>query len=343
MPSPDPSCPRRLCPAARACMLTAGLATAVALAAGCAPSDGGGADLFPSRRGPYERVTPVTRFTPETLYEYINGQAPYVVSFGFVELATADYRRGDEPVTTVDVYDMGSVTNAFALFRSNANVEASPVEVGTEGAGGGGRIEFWQNRYYVTVSNPAAEDPAHVRQLAVRLAADLPATDHRPAFLDWLPADARIPRSEKYLPEAYLGYEPLARAVSARYTVGPLADDAEPREITLFVCGYDSAAAAGEALAEFRSQIAAGAAPVPLAAADLDALGRRGPAADEPAQEADTAHSDGTAEGFVAERFVMGPLVIFRAGRYLAGLLPYDGSPPARARLALLADHLGRL
>jgi len=331
----------------------------VLLLAGCAPSpDGDRSDPLPPVCGPYRRATPVARYAPETLYEYIDGQAPYVVSFGFVGLATADYRRGDEPVTTVDLYDMGSVENAFALFRSNANLEAQPLEVGAEGAGGDGRIEFWQGRFYVCVSNPAAEEDVHVRRLARLLADALPPTDHLPAYLGWLPAEGRIAGSERFLPVAYLGYEPLKSAVSARYRLAPPADagghraadgaagrdaetDRDPsepgarieageaqqkrpevREVTLFACRYASAEAAGRALADFTSQIAASGGPVPLDAAGLNGLGP---------------------EGVVAERFVMGPLVVFRAGRFLAGLLPFADDPATRALLASLAAHVNGL
>jgi len=299
------------------------LVTFLALAAlllaltGCAPTgDADAPDLFPAARGPYRRVTAVARYTPANLYEYIDGQAPYVVSFGFAGLATADYRRADEPVTTVDVYDMGSIENAFALFRSNANLEASPVAIGTEGAGGEGRIEFWQGRYYVAVSSPAAEDDTPVRDLARRLAADLPPTDRMPACLGWLPADGRVEASEKFLPGAYLGYEVLRSAASARYRVGR--GEAAP-EVTLFACRYESPDAAGEALAAFRTQLAERSAPVPLAAAGLADLG---------------------GDGFVAEEFVMGRLVIFRAGRFLAGMVPWPDHPAATSLLAALAAHV---
>jgi len=171
--------------------LTPVLACLLLAFAGCgAGEDADHLDLFPPERGPYRRTTPVSQYTPATLHEYIDGQAPFVVSFGFEGLATADYRRADEPVTTVEVYDMGSVQNAFALFRSNANLEASPVEIGTEGAGGDGRIEFWQGPYYAVVSNPAAEDDGAVRSLARRLAGDLPPTDRMPPCLGWLPCFA---------------------------------------------------------------------------------------------------------------------------------------------------------
>jgi len=305
-------------------------AAALLALAGCAPPDAETEpDLLPAARGPYRRVTPVARYTPANLYEYIDGQAPYVVSYGFVGLATADYRRADEPVTTVDVYDMGSVRNAFALFRSNANLESSPLDIGTEGAGGEGRIEFWQDRYYVVVSSPAAEDDTPVRDIARLLAADLPPTARLPDCLAWLPAEGRIEASLTFTPTAYLGYEVLRHAAAARFRLGEMASGAAPAkeapggkpppEVTLFACRYESPDAAAEALAAFRTQLASQSASMSLEEAEL---------------------ADLAAEGFVADKFVMGRLVVFRRGRFLAGMLPWPDHPAARPCLAALAGHV---
>ncbi len=100
-------------------------------ACGCATSPDD--DLLPGRCGEWRLAGPVREFTAANLHEQIDGAAPFVISFGFRSLAAADYRCGDGPATGVEVYDMGSIDNAFALFRSNASVEATPIEVGTEG------------------------------------------------------------------------------------------------------------------------------------------------------------------------------------------------------------------
>jgi len=311
--------------------------------AGCSPPDNvEQLDLFPAQCGPYRRTADVARYTPANLHEYINGEAPYVVSFGFQGLATADYRRADEPATTVDVYDMGSAQNAFALFRSNANLEASPVEIGTEGAGGEGRIEFWQGRYYAVVSNPAAEDDAAVRDLARRLAADLPPTGRMPPCLGWLPAEGRVEASLRFTPQAYLGYEVLSSAASARYRLRRNARDdtgagageggqgpgqrpgegGRAAEGTLFACRYESPDAAAAALAAFKDQVAAQSTLALLTDTEKASVGP---------------------DGFVAEEFVMGRLIVFRAGRFLAGMFPCSAAPADRSLLATLAAHLKAL
>jgi len=272
--------------------------------AGCASSPEG--DLLPPERGEWRRAGAVTRYTADNLYDYIDGSAPFVISFGFQSLATADYRRASEPVTTVDLYDMGSADNAFALFRNKANLEAEPVEVGAEGAGSEARIEFWQGPYYVAVSNPSPEESEHVLALARDVAESLPPTEAWPAYLELLPETHRVPRSEKYLPDSFLGYEVLQRAASARYKCG----DAE---VTLFACRYDTPQAAAEALAAFKAQLEKKAPTKPLDCGD---------------------------GGFVADTFILGPLAIFRRSHHLGGMIGYAKGAPADS---LLADLDGRL
>ena len=272
--------------------------------AGCvsSPDD----DLLPPERGEWRRAGGATRYTADNLYDYIDGSAPFVVSFGFRSLATADYRRAEEPVTTVDLYDMRSSDNAFALFRNKANLEAEPVEVGTEGAGSEARIEFWQGPYYVAVSNPSPEESEHVLALARDVAKSLPLTEAWPAYLELLPETGRVPRSEKYLPDSFLGYACLKRAVSARYKCG----DAE---VTLFACRYDTPQAAAQALGAFKAQLEKKAPTKPLTCGD---------------------------GGFVAEKFILGPLAIFRRSHHLGGLIGYaEGEGTGR----LLADLDGEL
>ena len=255
--------------------------------AGCGSAPEG--DLLPPERGQWRRAGPVTRYTPDNLYDYIDGAAPFVISFGFRSLRAADYRRGEEPVTTVDVYDMRCSDNAFAFFRSMANLEAEPVEVGTEGAGAEARIEFWQGPHYVVVSNPSPEEREHVLALARDVAASRPATQAWPAYLDLLPKAGRVPRSEKYLPGSFLGYEALTRTVFARYKCG----DAE---VTLFACRYDTPQAAAQALDAFKAQLEKKEPTKPLTRGD---------------------------GGFVAEKFILGPLALFRRRHHLGGIIGY--------------------
>jgi hypothetical protein len=256
--------------------------------------------LTPSR-GDWRRGGPVRHFTADNLYDCINGEAPFVISFGFRSLAQATYRRGAEAETTVDIYDLGSASNAFALFRNRANLDAQPLDLGREGAGDDARIEFWQGRFYVVLSLSSPGERPSVLALARRFSEALPPASEWPEYLDLLPTAGRVARSEQYLPTNFFGQEFLRRAVSARYKAGD-------REVLLFACHCDSAAEAAATLARFEAVL-------------------RKPRPVEP-----LAVGEG---GFLAEEPTLGRLAVFRRGPFLGGVTRYANEP---AIATLLAD-----
>jgi len=278
---------------------------AVLVAGGCAKPTGE-ALLTDSRDG-WRRVGPVLKYGPENLYDHINGEADCVIRFGFRSLASAQYRSGDETECGVDLYDVGSASNAFALFRSRADIEAKPLDVGSEGVGDETRAEFWQGRFYVDVNvfSPAGgfDAPAMARGLAK----SLPATKAWPAYLKLLPARARVARSEQYLPRDFLGHEFLIRTVTARYTLGG-------REVALFACRYETPALAAEALGRFEAVLRRKPPTGPLA------LGER---------------------GLLAQIPDMGRLAVFRRGCFVGGMTGYADTPAVKALLVDLDRLLG--
>ena len=273
-------------------------------AAGCARPMG--ERFLTPARGGWRRVGAVRHFTRENLYDTINGEADFVVSFGFRSLAQADYRRGATAETVVDLYDMGSTSNAFALFRSRSNVEGQPLDVGSEGAGDESRIEFWQGPFYVELRIPSAEERPSVLALAREFAGALPPTEAWPAYLKLLPTGTRVARSEQYLPSDFLGRAFLQRAVSARYKL-------PGREAVVFACRYDSPKEAAAALERFEAVLRKQRLTRPLA------LGEK---------------------GFLADDDLLGTLAVFRRGRYLGGMTRHAKDP---ATGALLADLDRRL
>jgi hypothetical protein len=273
---------------------------------GCAGSAGD--QLLAPVRGEWKRTEPVKAFGPKNLYEYIDGEADLVIAFGFKALTTAGYRRATEPETTVDVYEMGTAADAFALFRSNANLEAEPLDIGTEGAGAEARIEFWKGPKYVLVSNPSAAEREHVTALARELAQALPPGEGWPAYLELLPATGspRRPRSEKFLPADFLGQPLLKRTVSARYKIGS-------REATVFASRSDTPEEAAQALASLQAYL------------------------QKKRETKSFARGNG---GFLGEDPDLGGVAAFRRGHFVGGMLGYAAEPAADALLADLDKRL---
>ena len=78
----------------------------------------------------FTEMTPLESFTPETLYEKINGQADLYLASGFLELKSQRYAQTDNQDMWFEVfkYDMGTKENAFAVYSQQYRDDAHPLE-----------------------------------------------------------------------------------------------------------------------------------------------------------------------------------------------------------------------
>lgn len=161
-------------------------------------------------------------YAPDALYEYIDGAADLYRSYGFREVAVADYVKGegDDGWVTVDVYDMGAPLHAFGIYGSERPPDVEPFPAGAQGYESEGLIAFWQGDYYVKVMLIDGEDMDAARSLARATAEHLPGAAEMPAELTRLPIEGRVAGSERYVKTSALGHKSLVEVVSAEYTVG---------------------------------------------------------------------------------------------------------------------------
>jgi len=147
------------------------LMVAMLLPAGCAPSEEPASEAPGSEvpRGPKEKmrlllhaaaadarpVGEVTWYTPENLYDYIDGQAEEFLDAGFVALAHAEYRAkaatGDAYVE-VDLYRMASAEAAGAVMQPPPPDDALELAPGVQAYRAETLCEFAAGPYYVRIT-----------------------------------------------------------------------------------------------------------------------------------------------------------------------------------------------
>ncbi len=161
-------------------------------------------------------------YSPDTLYEYIDGSADLYLSYGFEEAAVADYVRGGEEGDwiTVDVYDMGAPLHAFGICGAEKPSDCESFPAGAQGYATDNLIAFWQGDYYVKVMLVAGEDADAVRALAAEVGEGLPGGGSLPDELKRLPEKGRVAGSERYVKTSALGHKFLVEVVSADYALG---------------------------------------------------------------------------------------------------------------------------
>lgn len=203
------------------------LATAVAsmLAAGAASGaqapDAGQKELQAFVKDPLP--TGVTReeaasiYTPDTLYEYIDGGADVYLLYDFRRLLHQNFKTADGEVT-VDVYDMGKAENAFGIYSSERSPRYKFVALGVEGYRSQGTLNFLQDYYYVKLAGSGAKASAALDAFARLLSRRIGGIPKPPALLAKLPTEHRVAHSEQYMRKDPLGHSFLAPAYVVGYT-----------------------------------------------------------------------------------------------------------------------------
>ncbi|MCJ7773150.1 MAG: hypothetical protein MUP22_08470, partial [Desulfobacterales bacterium] len=76
----------------------------------------------------------VKQFTPENLYEHINGRAEFFIAYDVVSMTFANFVKNDlnGPFVDLFIYDMGTPTNAFGVFSAERSHEGTPLKIGRD-------------------------------------------------------------------------------------------------------------------------------------------------------------------------------------------------------------------
>ncbi len=129
---------------------------------------------FPAGLSEWRVPAQFERFTPDNLFEKINGRADFYLKFHFQELQYGSYSHVTDAGRTVDVYCYVLTTPADA--KSAYDAERPPqhvsIQVGDEGYEAGGAVFFRQGNRYLQVlpSQFTAAGAADARHLAKQLA-----------------------------------------------------------------------------------------------------------------------------------------------------------------------------
>jgi hypothetical protein len=120
---------------------------------------------------PWQPDGPVEEFTPDTLYQKIDGRADEYLNDGFVRLRFASYAQGTQFID-VFVYDMGTENHARHRWSAERPPGALPSSVGSAAYTVASSAFFVQGQQYVQVigSEPGDDIEAAVRTIAGAIA-----------------------------------------------------------------------------------------------------------------------------------------------------------------------------
>jgi hypothetical protein len=190
----------------------------------------------------------VVYFTPENIYEQINGRAEFYLAYDMVGMffASYEYTLDSRHFVELSVFDMGTPTNAFGAFSAQRSVGSPGTGLGRASYQTGAHQYVWAGQYYMQVI--ASDTTALVRDIAFEMAGKSARALHDTGEPVWgltaLPEDGLIPGSEQYFLVDAMGLDFLQNTYMARY----ISDGAE---VAVFVSRMESPDAATRAVARF--------------------------------------------------------------------------------------------
>jgi hypothetical protein len=173
---------------------------------------------FPSFAGWTKKGEPEV-YTPDNLFEYIDGAAEVFLGYDFQKLATLTYENDQKNSYTVDVYQHSSDRNGFGIYSQEKPVEGHFLPIGVQGYYEKGVLNFVKGHYYVKMSgyDLGDNDEKVLTGAAREIAAALEGTGTFPPVLKCFPEKGKIANSEAYINQDFLGHSFLHSAFVANY------------------------------------------------------------------------------------------------------------------------------
>lgn len=115
------------------------------------PEDSAGNDIAISAPNGIQPMSTGERFDPETLSNKINGKAELYLSAGFVELISQRFQTVSDVSTWFElfIYDMGTPSNAFAVFSTQRRKETDKLALTRNAYGTANAVFFTKNHFYI--------------------------------------------------------------------------------------------------------------------------------------------------------------------------------------------------
>ncbi len=185
------------------------------------PSIGEGKSLFPEIKG-WKETAPVRSYSPNRLFDYIDGAADLYLTYDFQELLVQEYQNEEKATVVVEIYRHPNPLQAFGIYSQERRPGGNFVEVGVQGYTDAGVLNFLAANYYVKISSyeVGEKEKDILLTFARTVAANLGEKGEFPATLSAFPGDGKKNNSEKFIKRDFLGYSFLHSGFTADYETG---------------------------------------------------------------------------------------------------------------------------
>ena len=173
------------------------------------------AEDFPKIKG-YKQTSEVRVYSPDNLWEYINGAADQFLDYEFQLLRSCDLAKGDLSVS-IDIYDMGTDLNAFGIYVNERPTNRERLKFGVEATVSPPyQALLLKGSLYVKVDVLEGKiDDENGKQLLKALSDALKGSKEYPAEMQKLPKANMTFGSFKFANKAFLGLKELTKCLYA--------------------------------------------------------------------------------------------------------------------------------
>jgi hypothetical protein len=203
------------------------------------------AGMFPEIDG-WQKKGECESYSPENLYQYIDGAAENFLGYGCQRLLVQNYANKSGQALSAEIYSHGSLENAFGMYSSEKPAAGNYFSLGSEGYAEAGILNFFCSAYYVKLSafGLGADSEPTLRKLGQAMAEIIDPKAAMPAMLQVFPGVGKIAHSERFILSNFLGHDFLRTAYAADYLV-------DGQKFQLFVIDGGSEASARAVLENY--------------------------------------------------------------------------------------------
>lgn len=176
-----------------------------------------------------------TVYVPENLWELINGAAEIYLAYEFQDLHIGEYTNDKNEMIRVELYRHGNPENTFGIYSAERMPDYQFNTIGIEGYTSFGALNYFSGNYYVKMvwSGVGDANDETLTELAEEIEKKLNQENRWPDILTYFPDKHKIPYSEGYSNENFLGYSYLHSAFTSGYKI-------DVREFKLFIIKLNS-------------------------------------------------------------------------------------------------------
>jgi Family of unknown function (DUF6599) len=166
----------------------------------------------------WQQAGPVRHYSPDNLFEYMDGNAEGYLLYGFVQLMGVTCKSGENTLV-IDVSEMTDPDAAYGIFTSNRDPNRPDVKIGMAGQIMPRRGVFVKGSYYVEIAaSPENDHTPALRAFMSAMETKIDGQNALPEAIAWFPTENLT--SLRLIPESVLGIRPLKRGYVAEYKEG---------------------------------------------------------------------------------------------------------------------------